>query len=55
MAACRLLFAAAGKPNKSSLHFIIKDATGRYAAPKGFRIGSEKIAKFFLLLHFYRV
>lgn len=27
MAACRLLFAAAGKPNKSSLHFGMKDAT----------------------------
>ena len=27
MAACRLLFAAAGKPNKSSLHFEMKDAT----------------------------
>ena len=55
MAACRLLFAAAGKPNKkSSLHFIIKDATDRYAAPKGFRIGSAKIAGIRLLLHFYR-
>jgi hypothetical protein len=25
MAACRLLFAAAGKPNKSSLQFEMKD------------------------------
>ena len=27
MAACRLLFAAAGKPSKSSLHFEMKGTT----------------------------
>ena len=42
MVECRLLFATAGKPSKSSLHFIIKDATDRYAAPKVFLISSEK-------------
>ena len=42
MAACRLLFAAAGKPNKSSLQFKMKGATADVPRQKGFVLAVQK-------------